>query len=280
MASHRETRPHESISTQDLLALGQRLASAARDNENLADQYWDVVVELHRRPETQVFVAASALCRNDAPGDRELGADVLAQLGRRRREPSPFRDRSVPIIEPLLDDKDAGVIASSIHALCHLDKQPDRDRLRLLAEHSASVVRYAVAQTLDGKTDAEVDLLIALSRDEDGDVRNWATFGLGTLCEKNSPQIRNALLHRTEDTHDEARGEALLGLATRGDLRVLKPLIAELESKVVGSLSVEAARELGHTDLLPALRELQTWWDVDQKLLSQAVAACTKSTSE
>src|SRR5687768_18575105 len=89
--------------------------------------------------------------------------------------------------------------------------------------------------------------------DADEDVRNWATFGLGSMIDDDSPQIREALLARISDAHDETRGEALVGLALRQDPRVLEPLLRALRADTVGSLAVEATRDLGAAELLTAL---------------------------
>ena len=59
-----------------------------------------------------------------------------------------------------------------------------------------------------------------------------------------------------QDDHDETRGEALLGLARRGDYSVLPALLKELASGCVGNLRVEAARDLGAPKLLSAFRAL------------------------
>lgn len=84
----------------------------------------------------------------------------------------------------------------------------------------------------------------AQSKDADDNVRDWATFTLGTLFETDTPQIRDALFERITDRHDDTRGEALLGLARRKDSRVIDALHKEFESDCVGALAVEAAEAM------------------------------------
>ncbi len=91
-------------------------------------------------------------------------------------------------------------------------------------------------------------------------------------------EIRDALFARVEegddDDKEEIRGEAFVGLARRGDKRVIEPLLRELMSDSVGSLAIEAAKEIADSRLLPALLSLKEWWDVDKELLDEAILAC------
>ena len=101
------------------------------------------------------------------------------------------------------------------------------------------------------ETDTGIRTLIRLSRDQDDEVRDWATFGLGSLCERNTKAIRDALFSRIDDPHDDTRNEAIVGLARRKVGEVLPALIKELEEgKYLFSLSVEAATELAAPCLL------------------------------
>src|SRR5262249_16743405 len=53
----------------------------------------------------------------------------------------------------------------------------------------------------------------------DESVRDWATFGLGQLIERDTPKLRAALLVRLEDPDEKTRIEAVRGLARRGGRR-------------------------------------------------------------
>jgi HEAT repeat protein len=80
-----------------------------------------------------------------------------------------------------------------------------------------------------------------LMRDSDSDVRDWATFGLGTQSEADSEAIRGALFERLPDTDQDTRAEAAVGLAKRKDLRVLPVVLEELDRDEYGVLYEEAA---------------------------------------
>jgi HEAT repeat protein len=143
------------------------------------------------------------------------------------------------------------------------------------SDHSDPAVRYAVVQALASAECPEaITSLVRLSRDTDDDIRDWATFTLGTLFEADTPQIRDALFDRIADRHDDTRGEALLGLARRKDPGVIDALKAELGSDSVGVLAVEAAEALASMELRQHLLNLQQWWNVDPQLLARAISAC------
>jgi HEAT repeat protein len=166
-------------------------------------------------------------------------------------------------------------LKSTLNALGLLRVRDDLEPLLALVEHPDEEVRYELAFSLLGhEAEPAVDALIQLSRDPDGDVRDWATFGLGTRIDVDTSEVRAALLARTDDYHDDTRKEALAGLARRGDHAVLPALLRELKSGCVGKLAVEAARDLGAPELSSALQALTSWWDVDNVLLQEAIASC------
>jgi HEAT repeat protein len=106
-----------------------------------------------------------------------------------------------------------------------------------LRDHSDAAVREAVAFALGGRSGDDVlAALIALSADDDVDVRDWATFALGMLSSHDTPELREALVARLGDEHPETRLEAVHGLAVRGDVRAVEPAL---------ELLAEAARTEG-----------------------------------
>jgi HEAT repeat protein len=141
-------------------------------------------------------------------------------------------------------------------------------------------VRLAVAQALPGvagdpPAPAVVAALVRLTDDADDEVREWATFGLGSSLAIDSIGIRGALWRRVDDEHHDTRAEAMLALARRGDERVVPAVLAALTAQSVGRLAVEAAALLPSASLLPALLGLRSWWDVDPPLLEQAIRRCS-----
>lgn len=146
--------------------------------------------------------------------------------------------------------------------------------------HSNAEVRLAVAFALATISpqplvpEARV-ALIRLSDDDDPEVRDWATFGLGTLSSDDGPDVRAALLARAEDVYRETRAEALFGLAVRRDPRAVPHLIRALQSPLVGGLEVDAAAAAADPRLLPALWALRQAGSGDEVRLRRAIDRCS-----
>jgi len=240
------------IPTEELV---ERAAEVARrDPSRETDDRWSLVRELHRRRERSVFQAAAAWCASSEPLLRCLGADTLAQLGFDAQH--PFASDSAPILTSLLRDPDAAVVSCALIALGHL-RVGDTEALCPLASHEVADVRYSVAFCLGTRDDVlSRQTLIALSADADTDVRNWATFGLGSLSDVDTPVIRDALVARLSDADHEVRGEAMRGLAARGDARAVPAILEELKRDEVSVLAIEAAAQLPHETFLTHLEAL------------------------
>jgi len=150
-----------------------------------------------------------------------------------------------------------------------------------LANHPDPDVRFKVASGLPSCQDPEITgqtevtrVLMKLMEDESDVVRDWATFGLGQQLNSDTPEIRDALFSRLNDTHDDTRYEALIGLARRRDSRALPAVIEALRQDTVFRLAIEAATYLGDERLFPLLEPLRSWWDVDSALLESAMNLC------
>lgn len=226
----------------EVLASAVRLAAEGSAD---SDEYWELIRTLHGIPEQHVFDLAAACCVAASATERALGADVLAQLGHMDEwtGKGPFTDQSVPILRALLQDADEDVLTSAIHALAHHGLGTAKD-FRELARHGSADVRYAVAHAigLGDQGEDELRLMIDLTQDVADNVRDWATFALGSQCDLDTPEIREALKLRLDDQDDGARGEAMVGLARRGDVGVAPAIVRELSSGR-GILAVDAAQE-------------------------------------
>jgi len=147
-------------------------------------------------------------------------------------------------------------------------------------EHPCADFRYAsVHGLMPHDTPTVVDALIKLCRDADRDVRNWATFTLGSQFESDSASLRTTLHERLTDADPEIRGEALRGLARRRDTGIASVVQHELDGEFHGDWAVEAAELLCHPQFLPALRRLYERLDGANAVyfrgsVQSAIAAC------
>jgi HEAT repeat protein len=209
------------------------------DPEHDRDESWALVRALQRRGSQAVFEQARAWCGAPDAGLRRLGANILGQLGVAMGR--PFAGPSTPILDSLLDDADESVVSCALIALGHLETG-DSARICSLASSPSDRVRYSVAWCLGRRDDTRaVATLIALSRDADAEVRDWATFGVGSLSDADNSEIRQALVDRLDDSDGDTRAEAMVGLARRGDTRADAAVAAALSQPDPGSLVYEAA---------------------------------------
>ena len=217
--------------------------------------YWACIHHLHTRPVPEVFDLCQTWAKDISFDKRQAAADLLSQLG--YADNYPFSSQSLPIITELLDDSHLEVICSALYACGHLNIG-DPTIIAKFINHADNLVRYAVVHAFSSKIDpVSIAGLITLSRDSDYDVRNWATFELGVISEADTPEIRNALFERLSEIDHEIRGEALIGLAKRADVRVLQPLIKELSGEFHGAWCIEATRKMKSAELKPLLVNLK-----------------------
>lgn len=80
--------------------------------------------------------------------------------------------------------------------------------------------------------------------DVDDSVRDWATFAIGTQCDADSPGIRASLAANLADADGEIRGEAMVGLARRGDCDVIDRIVEALQVPEASRLVFDAADEI------------------------------------
>jgi HEAT repeat protein len=271
----------EAVNQQD--SQNQRVDDAHTTEQLLADallgdsddeKAWAAIRALHVRGSRDVFDAALLYTRSADPGVRSRGADILAQLGVPVRA---FPDECVTALISLLEtDGETAVIAAAATALSHYRDPRVLPALVVHRRHAHESVRLGVAIGLLGwNQPAAIDALIELSVDSASEVRNWATFGLGSQLDADTPAIRDALLHRATDSDGEMRGEALVGLAVRNDRRVIPHVISELERDDVSRFGLQAAAILGDRTLLPTLRALEARRPDIASDVVDAIARCS-----
>ncbi len=209
------------------------------------------------------------------PAMRAAAAEVASQLD---LPPEAMDSVGTVIANRLLIEKVPMVLAALCGACGHFDRQALVEPLAALASHPDRLVREGVVFGLMGREDAaSLPPLVALTADDDGDVRAWATYALGAQSESDDPMVRDALAARLTDAHDLTRREAIAGLARRGAPEAVEPLRQALAAGELDPMLLEAAAELGEPALRPALDALHghaelTPWIAEA--LDEAIARC------
>jgi HEAT repeat protein len=209
------------------------------------DAPWTAIHSLRRIGTREVFEKAAEWCESTDPIIRARGVDVLAQLGRTADHTSNnFAEESYTVVTRLLQEEtEARPLASAIAALGHLDNPLAVPLIASFHFHPSSEVRFDVAFALGcfPNESLSVETLLHLMQDADEDIRDWATFGLGVLGNRDSAEIRDALVQRLSDSGEDVREEALVGLGKRKDRRVLSVLLPALAQPTMTVRVIEAA---------------------------------------
>ena len=238
-------------STAELLALARHEWL----NDDESEGAWETMCILQKRATPEVFQAAEQWCRSGDAMDRRLAAVILRRIG---GQTDAFHAEAVALLLPLLSDPDPSVIAGAAYAFGQRHDQRAIPPLLSLMAHPDEKVRLGVVSGLSCLNDGRaIAGLIELTRDPDAAVRDWATFGLGSQTEVDTPALREALLARTMDEDAAARGEALVGLALRHDLRVVEPLLRELTGEYHGIYAAEAVEAFPSPIFYEALQALR-----------------------
>ncbi len=228
-----------------------------------APRGWAAIAQLHARGSPRMLAHLETLARSPSPRRRALALDIAAQL----RTPGPARDyqgepyaveATQALLAAGLGDAHTTVVQSAIAGLGH---RPTRAALpALLAHlgHADARVRFALAYTLGSYPDPDATAaLVRLAADRDDDVRDWATFSLGTISEADSDEIRTVLWTNAHDANRDVRGEAAVGLARRSDPRVIDLLKTRLLADDWQLYELEAVEEMPSPELLDTLHRLR-----------------------
>lgn len=214
------------------------------------DAPWEAVRMLRKIGSREVFERAALWCQAGDELRRARGADVLAQLGKTAEHPTnAFPEDSYAAISRMLRrEKHALPLQAAIAALGHLGNPA---AVALLIEnqvqfHPSPDVRFDVAFALGcfANDPSAIAVLLLLTEDPDDSVRDWATFALATFSNSRCDEVCDALVRRLDDSSEEVREEAMVGLGRRVDERVLPSLIVELQQPTVTDRVIETACQM------------------------------------
>jgi len=276
----------------------ERYLSDARDLEELITwalnkdrdehEYWEPIsVIQHRLP--GVLPRIGELASSPDPRKRELAATVLGQNGASIK--TAIEECLQMLHSILLTETNPDVVCAVLYAFGHLQDSRSLDVSLQYVENQNAEIRRAVVSALSGfEHQGALHALVRLSSDPSADVRNWATFGLGSLSDADTPEIRQALADRLNDEDDEVSDEAIAGLCERGDIRAVGPFLRVLEQYdpkyTIGRIfiqgvaeSVVQRKDLG-IEYLPLLERFRDLHLVESAVLEDALAKCQRSGSD
>lgn len=272
-------------STDELLSL-----ALGRDIDEDNDAYWEPVRCLQYRLPAIVDQIDALLQGPDAKA-RATAATILGQNSVQQKwDVAGCTNR---LLSAMQGESDSDVLGSILHGLGNLRDHRMIESVLRFTSHPEPDVRYAVVHCLLGQDETNaVDALVRLSSDPDHDVRNWATFGLGSQIDTDTPAIRDALLARLDEDDSEIRGEAVVGLAVRGDERVIAPFLREIDNTqfnvlqqwVLAADAAEAitrvAIKTGSPDWLKLLETLRRLEIGDTASIDVAIRCCTSASGQ
>ncbi|WP_299887152.1 hypothetical protein [uncultured Lacinutrix sp.] len=224
-------------------------------NNKTQKTYWDNISELRRRPNQSVFDEAYKLAKSNIDKQKIIGLHILQQLG---FEPRYNKKQTVELHFKLLEKTQSdNVLKSIFHGIGHNNDELNDKQVSKLVEFQNVKnidVKHALISALSGIEHSKaINVLIIFMKDKVSSIRNWATFGIGSLIESDNKEIRNALWNRVTDNHFETKSEAIVGLANRKDKQIKNIIISELKKGDYGTLLFEAILTIKDKDFLPLL---------------------------
>lgn len=226
-------------------------------NNKTQKTFWQNITELRNRPNKEVYNQAFKVANSENEKEKIIGIYVLAQLG---FNPRFQQNKTVDLYFKLLEHvKSPKLISAILSSISHNNENLNEYQISKLIEyktHKFAAVRFQLTLAISCLDDnTAIKTLIELSNDKNSDIRNWATFGLGTQIENDNEHIRNALWNRINDSDFETKLEAIVGLANRMDKRIKKIIISELVKGDYGTLLFESILKLNDKEFLPYLNE-------------------------
>jgi HEAT repeat protein len=226
-------------------------------NNKSNKNYWNFITELRRRRDKDIFEKSVELMKSEIAKEKIIGINILAQFG--------FPRLHLKVILKIYFDlfkteTDKNVISSILYGIGHNNENLTEKQIDIICVykvHKSVTVRYALVYAILAIDKSKaINTLIELSKDKDSDIRDWATFGIGTQIETDTQVIREALWERINDTDTTTRLEAIVGLAKRKDENIKEILKKELlEIDESGSLILEAIEEYNDKDFIFLIEE-------------------------
>jgi hypothetical protein len=207
-----------------------------------SSSYWNYIRELRKRKTNDIYQKAIQLTNSIDNHEKVIGINILAQFGYSKKKKSQILNIYFNLLK---SESNIKIISSILYGIGHNNKNLTEKQIGLICcfhSSKSATIRYSLTFALSGiENKNAISTLIKLSKDKDADIRDWATFGIGSQIKTDNIEIRETLWERVTDTDKNTRDEAIAGLAIRKDQRVKEILKKELETaNDLSSLMLEA----------------------------------------
>jgi hypothetical protein len=226
--------------------------------------YWNNIHELRGRASDSLYAQCMELIRSERPSECVAGITILSQFFRINKRKKygveyPYRKEVLRLfLGMLVSAVDSSVSVALLYGIGDNNpyiKPHEIDLLLPFISAREIIIRRAAVSALTGIPKMKaIRGLIVLSRDRYSDIRNWATFAIGTQIDVDNDEIRKSLYARCTDKHHDTRMEAIYGLAKRKDDGVKSYLEKEISGFTVYAL--ESIQELHAVEYLPRLKSM------------------------
>ena len=222
-------------------------------------------------PVTLVEIVREYIEQRD-PESKELAIEALGYIS---PEHPDARAGVVCLVDTLKQGQEA-LVLKALEVIKKLDVQGMDKHYINLTRHDSTRVRKTIGERLANlETVPATRALIALSREEQGDVRLWGLHHLRQLAFSHNMEVQALAAKRLAQQEPGTTTTApIVLLARKRDEDVRDTLRELLKKEVVLEESVEATLELEDPALYEYLWDANWRWDGDPELMSKALNVC------
>ncbi len=143
--------------------------------------YWNYIRELRKRKSTTTYQKATELTNSENNVEKVIGINILAQFG----YPRKHKNRNLNTYFKLLKTENSiKTVSSILYGIGHNNENLSESQIDLICQfqsNKSATIRYSLTSALSGvENDNAIKTLIKLTKDKDSDIRDWATFGIGS----------------------------------------------------------------------------------------------------
>ena len=218
--------------------------------------YWNFISELRQRKTEDIFEKSISLTKSENINEKNIGINVLAQFG----FPRKHKRRILKTFFNLLKtEKDKNIISSIFYGIGHNNEnlsEKQIEQICIFKNHKSINVKFSlISAILSIEQNQAIETLIQLSNDKNSDIRDWATFGIGTQIDVNNENIQKALWNRINDKDIDTKNEAIVGLAKRNVIGINEIIKTEIIGNEFNTLIFEAIEYTKDKELLNLVKK-------------------------